>query len=76
MEHIIAALRVINGTSAPAEQSCSLADAIIKLDQYAADPALPIDARLRHYLQQRSYQKALLYCTEGRFSPASCAPKS
>jgi hypothetical protein len=53
---ILPALRRIHGDAVP---GLDLAAAIARLDRLAADPATALDPKLRHYLRQRSYGKAL-----------------
>ncbi|MFW6354394.1 MAG: hypothetical protein ACOC3I_08425 [Verrucomicrobiota bacterium] len=58
---------VLRAVVRPAEApGLSVAEALAQLDALARDPAADLDPHLRHYLQKRSYVKALAFVEDGK----------
>ena len=49
-----------------------LSHALKRLDELVCDKSSDLDSKLRHYLQNRSYQKALLWVEGGSPEKGTC----
>ena len=49
-----------------------LSHALKRLDELVCDKYSDLDSKLRHYLQNRSYQKALLWVDRGSPEKGTC----
>lgn len=67
-ESLKPALLVINGKGSGLQDAPDLRKALALLDQVAHNVDNDLPPRLRHFLQKRSYQKALLF-VEGEHFP-------
>lgn len=70
LETLKSALFVIHGRGAEIPGAPDLPGALSLLDQAARDVDNGLPPRLRHFLQNRSYQKALMFL-EGEQPPAA-----
>ena len=70
MDEIINSLTVI--TKPKDAPKGSLAKALKKLDEIVENPTFDLHPRLKHFLQNRSYEKALIWLDNGVPEKGTC----
>ena len=70
MEEMINCLNII--TKPKVAPKGSLPKALQKLDEIVLDPSYELHPRLKHFLQNRSYEKALIWLDDGQPEKGIC----
>jgi hypothetical protein len=70
MDEMINCLNII--TKPKDAPTGSLAKALQKLDEIVLDPSNELHPRLKHFLQNRSYEKALIWLNDGQPEKGIC----
>lgn len=70
MEEMINCLNII--TKPKDAPKGSLSKSLQKLDELVSDPSFELHPRLKHFLQNRSYEKALIWLNDGQPEKGVC----
>ena len=70
MDEVLNCLKII--TNPKGENVGSLPDALKSLDEIAHNSSAGLHPRLKHFLQNRSYEKALIWLNNGEPDKGTC----